>query len=65
MKEDWRQYLTGKEYTDYHNLIAIAHDVDARRKKISEELQKIRTRCAQRRRTAIGNVSGDKDAARA
>lgn len=60
MKTDWRKYLTGKEYCDYDLLKREAHQVDAKRKKISEDLQKIRTRCAQRRRTAIGNVTEDK-----
>ena len=55
-KTDWREYLKPDEQ-HVLELEKRASELEAERQSITDQMHRIRNRCAQRRRYAIGNVS--------
>ena len=56
-KTDWRHYLTNDEFDEVFELLGRSERLNDERKKITDRLNRIRNNCAQRRRSAIGNLS--------
>lgn len=56
-KDDWHHYLTDWEAMVMRTYGDRAEAIDQERRKITQTLKRIRNRCAQRRRRAIGNIT--------